>query len=100
MIMRIEWADPLGSLQEDTLKAMDMMEAQALLMALDMLRESLPLYRAMEFQTDSMSALQVVREMISHPPVVGAFTEVIQFARGLEAVWFTHILRNGNTPAD
>ncbi|KAG0478587.1 hypothetical protein HPP92_013306 [Vanilla planifolia] len=81
-------------------QAVDMMETQALLMVLDMIRDLLPLYRAVELQSDSMMAIQEVRKLMSLTPGSGVFAATIQYASGVEAVRFLHILRDGNKLAD
>ncbi|KAG0457820.1 hypothetical protein HPP92_022685 [Vanilla planifolia] len=80
--------------------AADMMEVQAILLAFDLLRGSLPQYRAMEIQSDSMMALQVARDMVNNPNGEGVLAITLQYVRDMEALRFSHILREGNGPAD
>ncbi|KAG0464707.1 hypothetical protein HPP92_018871 [Vanilla planifolia] len=44
-----------------------MMETQALLMMLDMIRDLLPLHRAVKLQSDSMMAIHEVRDLMCLP---------------------------------
>ncbi|KAG0471343.1 hypothetical protein HPP92_015889 [Vanilla planifolia] len=80
--------------------AADMMEVQAIIMAFDLLREFLPQYRAVEFQSDSMTALQVARDMVTKPSGEGVLAVTLQYVKAMEALRFSHIHREGNEPAD
>ncbi|KAG0458778.1 hypothetical protein HPP92_021906 [Vanilla planifolia] len=80
--------------------AADMMEVQAILLAFDLLRGSLPQYRAVEIQSDSMMALQVARDMVNNPNGEGVLAITLQYVRDMEALRFSHILREGNGPAN
>ncbi|KAG0500607.1 hypothetical protein HPP92_000679 [Vanilla planifolia] len=81
-------------------QASEAMEVQAILEAFHLLRRSLPQYRAVEMQTDCMTAMLTVRKLITSAPETGPLAEIIRCARELDALTITHIYREGNEPAD